>query len=174
MARVLEAAVGSVVVAAAGQCAAAGNTLVAAGARCDQPHAAERVARQRLGVVDEEAKNDRPAAIPARQRAFFQRSIVVRIRLDGRGFPLASVLRNHDRVDRPVTTCQGFVDGRPIVNRFETMAEIPAETPLAQRISNNLRGRGFRFVGPVIVYAYMQSIGLVNDHLVSCFRHAEV
>lgn len=68
----------------------------------------------------------------------------------------------------------GFVDGRPIVNRFESMAEIPAETPLAQDISADLKRRGFRFVGPVIVYAYMQSAGLVNDHVVSCFRHARV
>ena len=68
----------------------------------------------------------------------------------------------------------GFVDGRPIVNRFATMAEVPAETPLAKRISNDLRRRGFRFVGPVIVYAYMQSIGLVNDHVMSCFRHQQV
>ena len=68
----------------------------------------------------------------------------------------------------------GFVDGRPIVNRFATMDEVPAETPLAKRISNDLRRRGFRFVGPVIVYAYMQSIGLVNDHVVSCFRHQQV
>ena len=68
----------------------------------------------------------------------------------------------------------GFVDDRPIVNRFATMDEVPAETPLAKRISNDLRRRGFRFVGPVIVYAYMQSIGLVNDHVVSCFRHQQV
>ena len=68
----------------------------------------------------------------------------------------------------------GFVDGRPILNRFESMAEVPAETPLAQDISADLKGRGFRFVGPVIVYAYLQSAGLVNDHIVSCFRHAQV
>lgn len=68
----------------------------------------------------------------------------------------------------------GFVDGRPIVNRFESTADLPAETPLAQDISADLKRRGFRFVGPVIVYAYMQSAGLVNDHVVSCFRHAQV
>ena len=53
------------------------------------------------------------------------------------------------------------------------MTEIPAETPLSRRISDDLERRGFRFVGPVIVYAYMQSVGLVNDHVVSCFRHPE-
>ena len=66
----------------------------------------------------------------------------------------------------------GFVDGEPIVSHFATMAEMPAETPLAATISADLKQRGFRFVGPVIVYAYMQSTGLVNDHITSCFRHA--
>jgi DNA-3-methyladenine glycosylase I len=66
-----------------------------------------------------------------------------------------------------------FVGGEPIVNRFEELSEIPAETPLAKEISADLSGRGFRFVGPVIVYAYMQSTGLVNDHVVSCFRHPQ-
>jgi DNA-3-methyladenine glycosylase I len=63
------------------------------------------------------------------------------------------------------------VDGRPIVGRFERLAEIPVATPLAERLSRDLRQRGFRFVGPVIVYAYLQAVGVVNDHLVGCFRH---
>jgi len=67
----------------------------------------------------------------------------------------------------------GFVEGKPIVNRFESMAQVPAETPLANEVSADLKRRGFRFVGPVIVYAYMQSAGLVNDHVVRCFRHPE-
>jgi len=66
-----------------------------------------------------------------------------------------------------------FVDGEPIVNRFRSLADIPAQTPLAVTISRELRSRGFRFVGPVIVYAYLQSMGLVNDHLLGCFRHRE-
>lgn len=67
-----------------------------------------------------------------------------------------------------------FVDGAPIVNRFETLEELPAETELSRRISKDLRGRGFKFVGPTIVYAFMQAVGMVNDHLVSCFRYQEV
>ena len=67
----------------------------------------------------------------------------------------------------------GFVDGSPIVNHFESMSEVPAQTPLAREISAGLERRGFRFVGPVIVYAYMQSVGLVNDHLATCFRHPD-
>lgn len=67
-----------------------------------------------------------------------------------------------------------FVDGRPIVNRFESLAEIPSETDLSKLMSRELRLRGFRFVGPTICYALMQSAGLVNDHETTCFRWAEV
>ncbi len=67
-----------------------------------------------------------------------------------------------------------FVDGRPIQNVWKTLAEIPAKTPLAETISKDLKKRGFKFVGPTIVYAHMQATGMVNDHIVSCFRHAEV
>ena len=67
-----------------------------------------------------------------------------------------------------------FTDGRPIQNRWKTLAEIPAKTSLAETISKDLKKRGFKFVGPTIVYAHMQATGMVNDHIVSCFRHAEV
>ena len=67
-----------------------------------------------------------------------------------------------------------FVGNRPIVNRREAMAEVPATTPLSDAISKDLKAHGFKFVGSTIVYAYMQSAGLVNDHFVWCFRHAEL
>lgn len=67
-----------------------------------------------------------------------------------------------------------FVDGIPVQNRWRTPAEVPATTPLAEQISKDLRRRGFRFVGPTIVYAHLQATGVVNDHLVGCFRHREV
>ena len=67
-----------------------------------------------------------------------------------------------------------FVEGRPIQNHYITLEEVPAETDLSRTISQDLRARGFRFVGPVIVYAHMQATGMVNDHLVSCFRHEQV
>jgi DNA-3-methyladenine glycosylase I len=67
-----------------------------------------------------------------------------------------------------------FVDGRPIQNRWHTLAEIPATTPLAATISKDLKKRGFRFVGPTIIYAHMQATGMVNDHLVDCFRYPEI
>lgn len=65
-----------------------------------------------------------------------------------------------------------YVGGQPIAGDPRTVAQIPASTPLSERLSRDLKKRGFRFVGPVIVYAYMQSIGLVNDHTVDCFRSA--
>jgi DNA-3-methyladenine glycosylase I len=68
----------------------------------------------------------------------------------------------------------GFVDGKPVVNRWRTMAELPAITPESAAMSRELVRRGFRFVGPTICYALMQAVGMVNDHLVSCFRHREV
>jgi len=65
-----------------------------------------------------------------------------------------------------------FVEGKPIVNRYRALAEIPPETELSRTISKDLKSRGFRFCGPTILYAFMQATGMVNDHLVSCPRHA--
>jgi DNA-3-methyladenine glycosylase I len=67
-----------------------------------------------------------------------------------------------------------FVDGRPRTNRWHAPAQVPARTVAAEAMSRDLLKRGFRFVGPTICYAFMQAVGMVNDHLVSCFRHAEL
>ena len=67
----------------------------------------------------------------------------------------------------------GFVDGVPIVNCWSNAAEVPATITLSKRISDDMRGRGFRFFGPTICYAYLQLMGLINDHLAGCFRRAE-
>jgi DNA-3-methyladenine glycosylase I len=64
-----------------------------------------------------------------------------------------------------------FLDGKPKINRFKTTASVPASTPLSIKVSKELAARGFKFVGPTIVYAFMQATGMVNDHLVTCFRH---
>jgi DNA-3-methyladenine glycosylase I len=68
----------------------------------------------------------------------------------------------------------GFVDYKPVMNRFNSWKEVPAKTELSERITKDLKKRGFTFVGPTIVYAYMQSIGMVNDHLVTCFRYQQI
>ena len=67
-----------------------------------------------------------------------------------------------------------FVEGNPIQNNFKSMDEIPANTPLSDKISKDLKSRGFKFVGSTIVYAHMQAMGMVNDHLTNCFRYNEV
>ena len=67
-----------------------------------------------------------------------------------------------------------FVGGEPRRNRWRSLAEIPAETPESRAMSKELKGRGFRFVGPTVCYAFMQACGLVNDHTVDCFRYDDV
>jgi DNA-3-methyladenine glycosylase I len=67
-----------------------------------------------------------------------------------------------------------FVDGQPIQNRFERHDQVPAQTPVAVDMAKGLKAKGFKFCGPVIVYAFMQATGMVNDHLTGCFRHEAV
>lgn len=67
-----------------------------------------------------------------------------------------------------------FVDGTPLVNRWERMEDVPPNTPLSDAVSKELKRLGFKFMGSTMVYAHMQATGLINDHLVSCFRHAEL
>ncbi|MDR0389059.1 MAG: DNA-3-methyladenine glycosylase I [Spirochaetaceae bacterium] len=99
------------------------------------------------------------------------------------------IIRNRRKIESTIENARAFlrieenvsfstwlwnwVDGKPIINHFKTMRQIPASTGLSERISAALKKQGFSFVGPTIVYAYMQSAGLVNDHLLSCFRHPE-
>ena len=103
----------------------------------------------------------------------------------------AGIIRNRLKIGAAVTNAQAFlevqrefgsfdvymwafVDGSPIQNNFKSLTELPASTPLAEKISKDLKQRGFRFVGPTIVYAHMQATGMVNDHVIDCFRHAEL
>jgi DNA-3-methyladenine glycosylase I len=67
-----------------------------------------------------------------------------------------------------------FVDGKPVRNRWTSLAEIPAQTSSSAAMSKDLKKRGFRFVGPTICYAFMQAVGLVNDHTIDCFRYDEL
>ena len=68
----------------------------------------------------------------------------------------------------------GFVDGSPIVNRWRSLGDVPAETAESRAMSKDLKKQGFRFVGPTVCYAFMQATGLVNDHVVTCYRFAEL
>ncbi len=97
------------------------------------------------------------------------------------------IVRNRLKVESAVTNARAtvtagglddllwsFVGGVPIVNRWRTLAELPSEMPESRAMSKELKMRGFRFVGPTICYSLMQACGLVNDHVMSCFRYAEV
>ena len=97
------------------------------------------------------------------------------------------IVRNRLKIEASVSNAQAylaiadfsgylwnFLDGRPIQNRFRAMRQVPAAPAIAETISKDLKKRGFRFVGPTIVYAFMQACGLVNDHLVDCHRHEAV
>ena len=97
------------------------------------------------------------------------------------------IVRNRLKVEGAVTSAKAYlevedfskylwnyVDGKPIQNRIEGLKQIQPKTPLAEQVSKDLKKRGFKFVGPTIVYAFMQATGLVNDHLVSCHRHEAV
>lgn len=81
------------------------------------------------------------------------------------------VQREHGSFDAYVW---GFVGGAPVVNAFRSSAEVPAKTAVSDALSKDLSRRGFKFVGSTICYAFMQAVGMVNDHLVSCFRYREL
>ena len=98
-----------------------------------------------------------------------------------------SIVRNRLKVESTVNNAKrvleleslddylwGFVDGSPIVNRWRKLADIPAETAESVAMSKDMKKRGFRFVGPTVCYAFMQATGLVNDHVIDCFRFAEL
>lgn len=82
-----------------------------------------------------------------------------------------AVQREYGSFDRMIWS---YVDNTPIINEWETMDRIPATTPLSDKISKDLKKLGFNFVGSTIIYAYMQSIGMVNDHLTDCFVYDEI
>ena len=101
------------------------------------------------------------------------------------------IIRNRLKVQASITNAQAylkimeetgsfsnylwqFVDGNTIQNSWKSLSELPAKTPEAEAMSKALKLRGFKFVGPTICYAFMQAVGMVNDHVVGCFRHAEL
>jgi DNA-3-methyladenine glycosylase I len=125
------------------------------------------------------------AVFDARKVARFGPDKVERLLLD------PGIIRNRQKVESAVQNAKAFlavqkehgsfseyiwtfVDGTPVQNRFHKQKDVPATTALSEALSRDLVKRGFRFVGPTIIYAHMQATGMVNDHLVGCFRHAEV
>jgi DNA-3-methyladenine glycosylase I len=103
----------------------------------------------------------------------------------------AGIIRNKLKIRATVTNAQAFlkvqeeygtfskyiwnfVGGKPIQNKFESLKEIPATSEISDKLSKDLKKRGFKFVGSTVIYAHMQATGMVNDHVISCFRHGKV
>jgi len=103
----------------------------------------------------------------------------------------AGIIRNRLKIKATITNAQafmeiqdefgsfskyiwGFVDGKPITNKYKSNKDLPANTPLSDTISKDLKNRGFKFAGTTVIYAHMQATGMVNDHEMSCFRYNEV
>ncbi len=104
----------------------------------------------------------------------------------------AGIVRNRAKIEGTVANARGwleimehekggfsgylwkYLDGKPKQNAWPSLKQVPAETPVSQAVSKDLRKRGFTFVGPTIVYAFMQAVGMVNDHTTDCFRHSQV
>jgi DNA-3-methyladenine glycosylase I len=121
---------------------------------------------------------------PAKVARFDRRKVATLLRNEGivrNRLKIESAIRNA-RVFRKIQREYGsfddfvwrFVEGTPIVNRWSSVAETPAKTPVSDAMSKELKKRGMSFVGSTICYAYMQSVGMVNDHVVGCFRHREL
>jgi DNA-3-methyladenine glycosylase I len=102
-----------------------------------------------------------------------------------------NIVRNRQKIEAAIANARGFLDiqaelgsfdryvwefvgGKPIVNRWRRQGDVPATTPISDALSKDLKSRGFKFVGSTTIYAHMQATGLVNDHLVDCFRYAEM
>ncbi|MDY6831578.1 MAG: DNA-3-methyladenine glycosylase I [Thermodesulfobacteriota bacterium] len=132
---------------------------------------------------------------PAYQKAFDNFDPVRVARYDARKIDRLTadpgIVRNRKKIDAAVTNAKAFlkvreefgsfdayiwsfVNGRPVVNAWETVKQMPASTPASEAMSADLKKRGFSFVGPVICYAFMQAAGMVNDHIVTCFRYTEI
>ncbi|ODR93722.1 DNA-3-methyladenine glycosylase [Methyloceanibacter superfactus] len=111
---------------------------------------------------------------PKKVEALMQDAGIVRnrMKIDGAIASARAWLEIMETGDGFSTFLWDFVDGKPIVNRYRAMGQVPAETALSRAISKELKSRGFKFCGPTIVYAFMQATGMVNDHLTTCHRHA--
>jgi len=111
---------------------------------------------------------------PKKVEALMQDAGIVRNRakIDGAVLSARAFLDTMEKGPGFSTLLWDFVDGRPKVNRFRSVKEVPAATDVSQAMAKELAAHGFKFCGPTIVYAFMQAVGMVNDHLVTCHRHA--
>ncbi|MBA3375853.1 MAG: DNA-3-methyladenine glycosylase I [Actinobacteria bacterium] len=97
-----------------------------------------------------------------------------RLKIESAVSNAARVLEVQEELGSFDTYLWKFVDGKPVVGRWRSLAELPAETDLSRALSKDLKQRGFRFVGPTVCYAFMQAVGMASDHTVDCFRYREL
>jgi DNA-3-methyladenine glycosylase I len=120
-------------------------------------------------------KPEKIAGYDKRKRASLMRDAGIirnRLKIDGAVLSARAYLDIMEKGPGFASYLWDFVDGTPIDGKRKSIKQIPAETELSQKISKDLKQRGFKFCGPTIVYAFMQAVGMVNDHLVTCHRHA--
>jgi DNA-3-methyladenine glycosylase I len=115
-----------------------------------------------FGAAEEEALLQNPAIV--RNRLKIQAAIN-----NARAF-----LRIREQYESFSAYLWGFVDNRPLLNTWQSQDELPAQSRLSQKISADLKQKGFKFLGPIVVYSHLQATGLINDHLISCFRYRQV
>jgi len=124
------------------------------------------------GFVPEKIARYRPAKI---ERLMQDAGIVRnRAKIEGAVLSARAWLNAMEEGSKFSELLWNFVDGRPKINRYRSTRQVPAETAVSRAMSKELTRRGFKFCGPTIVYAFMQAVGMVNDHLVCCYRHEAV
>ena len=123
--------------------------------------------------------------------AQFSTSDIEKLLTSNNSNPTNNIIRNKRKIETSITNAKlfcdiqdefgsfstyfwGFTQGKQIVNCFHSLSDVPAQTDLSQKISHDLKKRGFRFVGATIIYAYMQAVGMVNDHLITCPCHKSI
>jgi DNA-3-methyladenine glycosylase I len=122
-------------------------------------------------------KPEKIARYDARKKAALMKDAGIvrnRLKIEGAVLSARAWIEVQEKSDGFSNLLWSFLDGMPTVNHFKTTSQVPAETPISKAMSKELSARGFKFVGPTIVYAFMQAVGMVNDHLVTCHRHAAV
>ena len=130
--------------------------------------------RENFRAAFDNFEPERIARYNAKKKAALMRDAGIvrnRAKIEGAVLSARAWLEIMEKEDGFSNLLWGYVDGKPKVNKFKSRSQIPAQTALSQKISKDLVGRGFKFVGPTIVYAFMQAVGMVNDHLVKCHRH---
>ena len=133
--------------------------------------------RENFRRAFDDFKPEKIARYDARKKAALMKDAGIvrnRLKIDGAVLSARAWLEVMEKGDGFSKLLWDFVDGRPKVNHFRSTSQVPAETAISRAMSKELSARGFKFVGPTIVYAFMQAVGMVNDHLVTCHRHSEL